>query len=151
MDHYGEIVHAEGNVWNSRYRHAAGHGYPVIRPERSGIGNYAGDRWKDGRYQAFAWKGALKFLEFTGGDLTKLAYDAKDKIIDRGRRNPCVSSGPGRRAQDALVDPYTGMAYVVRDFDGTNGSRDQLRGQDGTGAGKTGACVAGQYSPGQLR
>ena len=28
------------------------------------------------------------------------------------------------------------MAYVVRDFDGTNGSWDQLRGRDGTGAGK---------------
>ena len=54
-------------------------------------------------------------------------------------------------ARDALVDPYTGMAYVVRDFDGTNGSWDQICGRDGTGVRKeTGAGVAGEHSPGRV-
>ena len=38
--------------------------------------------------------------------------------------------------RDSLVDPVTGMAYLVKDFDGTNGSFDQLAGISGTGKGK---------------
>ena len=135
VDHYGEIVHGEGNVWNS---------VTVMRPDTDILYYDLSDLvleimpetdGKDGRYQAFAWKGALKFLEFTGGDLTKLAYDAKDKILTVDAGTHVYHLGRDG-ARDALVDPYTGMAYVVRDFDGTNGSWDQLRGRDGTGAGK---------------
>ena len=90
---------------------------------------------KDGRYQAFAWKGASKFLEFEGGDLTQITYEEKDKILTLDAGTHVYHLGRDG-ARDALVDPYTGMAYVVRDFDGTNGSWDQIRGQDGTGRGK---------------
>ena len=97
-----------------------------IKPETDG---------RDGRYQAFAWKGASKFLEFEGGDLTQITYEEKDKILTLDAGTHVYHLGRDG-ARDALVDPYTGMAYVVRDFDGTNGSWDQICGRDGTGAGK---------------
>lgn len=135
VDRYGEIVHAEGNVWNS---------VTVMRPDTDILYYDLSDLvlkitpetdGKDGRYQAFAWKGGSRFLEFTDGDLTQIAYDGKDRVLtlDAGTH---VYHLDRNGARDALVDPYTGMAYVVRDFDGTNGSWDQIRGQDGTGAGK---------------
>ena len=135
VDRYGEMIYTEGNVWNS---------VTVMRPDTDILYYDLSDLvleitpetdGKDGRYQAFAWKGALKFLEFDGGDLTKLAYDAKDKVLTVDAGTHVYHLGRDG-ARDALVDPYTGMAYVVRDFDGTNGSLDQIRGRDGTGAGK---------------
>lgn len=135
VDRYGEMIYTEGNVWNS---------VTVMRPDTDILYYDLSDLvleitpetdGKDGRYQAFAWKGALKFLEFDGGDLTKLAYDAKDKVLTVAAGTHVYHLGRDG-ARDALVDPYTGMAYVVRDFDGTNGSLDQIRGRDGTGAGK---------------
>lgn len=135
VDRYGDIIQAEGNVWNSvtvmrpdtdiLYYDLSGLTI-TITPETDG---------KDGRYQAFAWKGASKFLEFEGGDLTKIGYDSKDKVLTLDAGTHVYHLGrDGQR--DALTDPYTGMAYVVRDFDGTNGSWDQICGQQGTGAEK---------------
>ncbi len=135
VDRNGEIIQVEGNVWNS---------VTVMRPDTDILYYDLSDLrleitpetdGKDGRYQAFAWKGASKFLEFEGGDLTKITYDEKDKILIPDAGTHVYHLGRDG-ARDALVDPYTGMAYVVRDFDGTNGSWDQIRGRDGTGAGK---------------
>ena len=135
VDRYGEIIQADGNVWDS---------VTVMRPDTDILYYDLSDLsvqitpqtdGKDGRYQAFAWKGASKFLEFEGGDLTKITYDEKDKILTLDKGTHVYHLGRDG-ARDALVDPYTGMAYVVRDFDGSNGSWDQICGRDGTGAGK---------------
>ena len=135
MDRYGEIIPAEGNSWNSVtvmrpdtdiLYYDLSNLLVTITPESDG---------RDGRYQAFAWKGAFKFLEFTGGDLTKIVYDEKDKILTLDKGTHVYHLGRGGE-RDALVDPYTGMAYVVKDFDGTNGSWDQIRGRAGTGKNK---------------
>lgn len=133
-DHYGEIIEAEGYVWNA---------VTVSRPDTDILYYDLSDLdiqitpetdGRDGRYRAFAWKGASRFLEFSGGDLTKIAYDAKDHVLSVDAGTHVYHLGrEGER--DALVDPYTGMAYVVSGFDGTNGSWDQIRGKDGTGAG----------------
>ena len=81
VDRYGEIIQADGNVWDS---------VTVMRPDTDILYYDLSDLsvqitpqtdGKDGRYQAFAWKGASKFLEFEGGDLTKITYDEKDKIL----------------------------------------------------------------------
>lgn len=135
VDRFGEIIRVEGNVWDSEtvmrpdtdilYYDLSGLRLE-IKPETDG---------RDGRYQAFAWKGASKFLEFEGGDLTQITYEEKDKILTLDAGTHVYHLGRDG-ARDALVDPYTGMAYVVRDFDGTNGSWDQICGRDGTGAGK---------------
>ncbi len=135
VDRYGEIIPAEGNSWNS---------VTVMRPDTDilyyDLSNLSvtitpESDGRDGRYQAFAWNGAFKFLEFTGGDLTKIVYDEKDKILTLDKGTHVYHLGRGGE-RDALVDPYTGMAYVVKDFDGTNGSWDQIRGRAGTGKNK---------------
>lgn len=135
MDRYGDEILVEGNVWNA---------VTVLRKDTDILYYDLSDLvleiipktdGKDGRYQAFAWKGATKFLEFEGGDLTQITYDEKDKILTLGAGTHVYHLGR-EGARDALVDPHTGMAYVVRDFDGTNGSWDQIRGQDGIGNGK---------------
>ena len=68
VDRYGEIIQADGNVWDS---------VTVMRPDTDILYYDLSDLsvkitpqtdGKDGRYQAFAWKGASKFLEFEGGD-----------------------------------------------------------------------------------
>lgn len=134
-DRYGEIIQVEGNSWNS---------LTVMRPDTDILYYDLSDLTititpetdgRDGRYQAFAWKGASKFLEFAGGDLTKISYDEKDKVLTLDEGTHVYHLGRDG-ARDALVDSYTGMAYVVKDFDGSNGSWDQIRGKDGTGAGK---------------
>lgn len=76
----------------------------------------------------YAFKGGQAFLEFTGGDFTKISYDRTNKSLtgdfaafvrdDQGN----WKLGPGTRVyhldrnqnRDAMVDPYTGMAYVIR-------------------------------------
>lgn len=65
----------------------------------------------DSEHSLFAFKGGIPYLELVGGDFTKLSYSERDKVLT-------VSTGmkvyhldrDGNR--DALVDPYTGMAYV---------------------------------------
>ncbi len=128
-----EILEAEGYIWNA---------VTVSRPDTDILYYDLSDLdiqitpetdGKDGRYRAFAWKGASRFLEFSGGDLTEITYDAKDHVLHVGAGTHVYHLGKNGE-RDALVDPYTGMAYVVSGFDGTNGSWDQIRGKDGTGA-----------------
>lgn len=134
-DRYGEILEAEGYVWNA---------VTVSRPDTDILYYDLSDLeiritpetdGKDGRYRAFAWKGASRFLEFSGGDLTEITYGAKDHVLSVDAGTHVYHLGKNGE-RDALVDPYTGMAYVVSGFDGTNGSWDQIRGKDGTGAEK---------------
>lgn len=76
----------------------------------------------------YAFKGGQPYLEFVGGDLTKVSYNPTSKILEGDFAKPQWShsrqswkmgdgtfvyhlDSEGRR--DAMVDPYTGMAYVL--------------------------------------
>lgn len=82
----------------------------------------------DRELSLYAFKGGQPYLEFVGGDLTKLSYDRTNKILNGNfaalqyvskLRDWKMSEGTvvyhldrqGNR--DAMVDPYTGMAYVL--------------------------------------
>ncbi len=66
----------------------------------------------DSEYSIFAFKGGTPYLEFVGGDFTKIRYSAKDKVLEVGEGTLVYHlDRDGNR--DALVDPYTGMAYVL--------------------------------------
>lgn len=65
----------------------------------------------DTDHSLFVFKGGIAYLELAGGDFTKIAYSANDKVltVDSGTK---VYHLDQDGARDALVDPYTGMAYV---------------------------------------
>ncbi len=65
----------------------------------------------DTEHSLFAFKAAQPFLEFTGGDFTKLRYIGEDKrlAVDDGTLVYHLDRDGNR---DCLIDPYTGMAYV---------------------------------------
>lgn len=66
----------------------------------------------DTEHSIFAFKGGTPYLEFVGGDFTKIHYSSKDKVLEVGEGTLVYHlDRDGNR--DALVDPYTGMAYVV--------------------------------------
>lgn len=72
----------------------------------------------DTEHSIFAFRGSTAYLEFVGGDFTKIQYSSKDKILDVGE-GTLVYHLDRDGSRDALVDPYTGMAYVVEmDADG---------------------------------
>jgi len=66
----------------------------------------------DSEYSIYGYRGGVKYLEFVGGDLTALSYSATNKTftVDPATKVYHID-GDGNR--DALVDPYTGMAYVL--------------------------------------
>ncbi len=66
----------------------------------------------DTDHSLFAFKGGIPFLEFVGGDFTKLGYSSRDKLLTVDKETLVYHvDRDGNR--DSLVDPYTGMAYVV--------------------------------------
>ena len=65
----------------------------------------------DTEHSLFAFRGGIAFLEFVGGDFTKLSYSAVNKVLTVGEGTKVYHlNREGNR--DCLVDPYTGMAYV---------------------------------------
>lgn len=83
---------------------------------------------KDEEGTLFAFKGGKPYLEFSGGDLTKLSYHPVDKVLKGTFATPCriTKTGEWKMGEgtlvyhldsygnrDSLVDPQTGMAYVV--------------------------------------
>ena len=85
-------------------------------------------RKSDREPSIYAFKGGQAYLEFAGGDLRKLSYNSVSKILEgdfarmewkNSRHTWKMGEGTrvyhldaeGRR--DAMVDPYTGMAYVL--------------------------------------
>lgn len=65
----------------------------------------------DREHSIFAFKGGVPYLELTGGDFTEMSYKPGDKIFTMpGEALLYHVDKDGNR--DALVDPYTGMAYV---------------------------------------
>ncbi|MCI8659294.1 MAG: hypothetical protein HFG54_03445 [Lachnospiraceae bacterium] len=66
----------------------------------------------DTDHSLFAFKGGIPFLEFVGGDFTKLGYSSADKILKVDEKT-LVYHLDKNGNRDCLVDPYTGMAYVV--------------------------------------
>lgn len=82
----------------------------------------------DGQGTLFAFKGGKPYLEFSGGDLTKLSYHPVDKVLKGTFAVPyrITKTGEWKMGKgtliyhldshgnrDSLVDPETGMAYVV--------------------------------------
>ena len=66
----------------------------------------------DTEYSIFAFKGGIPYLEFVGGDFTRIQYSRTNKILEVGAGTVIYHlDRDGNR--DALVDPYTGMAYIV--------------------------------------
>lgn len=83
---------------------------------------------EDGERTLFAFKGGKPYLEFSGGDLTKLSYHPVDKVLKGAFAVPrrITKTGEWKMGEgtlvyhldshgnrDSLVDPETGMAYVV--------------------------------------
>lgn len=69
----------------------------------------------DTEHSIYAFKGGSPYLEFVGGDFTKIIYSAKDKSIMVGADTQIYHiDRDGNR--DALVDPHTGMAYVTETY-----------------------------------
>lgn len=66
----------------------------------------------DTEHSLFAFKGGIPFLEFVGGDFTKLAYVSGDKRL-KVDDETLVYHLDREGNRDSLVDPYTGMAYVL--------------------------------------
>lgn len=65
----------------------------------------------DTEHSIFAFKGGTPYLEFVGGDFTKIKYSPSGKTLEVGEGTQIYHlDRDGNR--DALVDPYTGMAYV---------------------------------------
>ena len=135
----GDPIMAEGNVWNAvtvkrgdtdilyydldsltvteRARvdgETVVYGYdresnrvPIYQAEA----DKANHRKTDSGHTIFAFKGGTPYLEFEGGDFTKISYSARDKSLTVGEGTKVYHlDRDGNR--DALVDPYTGMAYV---------------------------------------
>lgn len=66
----------------------------------------------DTEHSIYAFRGGVPYLEFTGGDFTRISYNRKDKIITTGP-DTSVYHLDRQGNRDALVDPHTGMAYVT--------------------------------------
>lgn len=71
----------------------------------------------DTELSIFAFKGGVPYLEFVGGDFTKIVYSQKDKSFTVDPETVIYHiDRDGNR--DAEVDPHTGMAYVRQQFEG---------------------------------
>lgn len=74
----------------------------------------------DTEHSIFAFKGGMPYLEFVGGDFTRISYSPVDKVLEVGVGTLVYHlDRDGNR--DSLVDPYTGMAYVNAGFPGREG------------------------------
>ena len=70
----------------------------------------------DTEFSLYALKNGVPYLEFTGGDFTKISYSAGDKTITTDPETKVYHlDGDGNR--DSLVDPMTGMAYVTEMYE----------------------------------
>ncbi len=68
----------------------------------------------DREHSIFAFKGGIPYLELTGDDFTGMSYDASDHILTLPSRAVVYHlDRDGNR--DAMVDPITGMAYVMEE------------------------------------
>lgn len=68
----------------------------------------------DAELSVYVFRKGLLYLELAGGDFTKIRYDRKNKILVLGEGTR-VYHLDRDGSRDALVDPYTGMAYVRSD------------------------------------
>ena len=74
----------------------------------------------DREVSIFAFRGSEPVFEIAGGDLTKASYNAAEKflLVDR---NSVVYHLDTDGNRDAMVDPKTGMAYVIEACDDGHG------------------------------
>ena len=74
----------------------------------------------DAPISIIAFKGGVPFLEISGGDLTKVKYSSLNKTLSVDPDTVIYHlDEDGNR--DAMVDPYTGMAYVTETCDDGKG------------------------------
>ena len=74
----------------------------------------------DREVSIFAFRGSEPVFEIAGGDLTKASYNAAEKflLVDEGSVVYHLDTDGNR---DAMVDPKTGMAYVIEACDDGHG------------------------------
>lgn len=65
----------------------------------------------------YAFRGGVPYLEFVGGDFRKIRYSSRNKVITTDPETRIYHLDQDG-CRDALVDPYTGMAYVTEIVDG---------------------------------
>lgn len=71
----------------------------------------------DSEHAIYVFKGRVPYLEITGGDFTEIKYSRNDKTLEVGAGTVIYHlDRDGNR--DALVDPYTGMAYTTETVPG---------------------------------
>ncbi len=68
----------------------------------------------DTEFSVFAFRGGVPYLEFVGGNLSKLNYSPVDKVLTVDEATKVYHLDP-EGSRDALVDPYTGMAYAMEE------------------------------------
>lgn len=149
VDQYGDPVYADGFVWSAMTLKR--HDTDILYYDLDSL-DVMVTEWVDGRnilygydrnhrkvpveqiesdkdninrtdteHSLFAFRGGVPYLEFAGGDFTRISYNRKDKIITVGQgTNVYHLDRDGNR--DALVDPYTGMAYVTENFTDSSGN-----------------------------
>ena len=93
----------------------------------------------DQEYSIFVFQGGAPYLEIAGGDFTKISYSSMEKQFTGGfaklkrDTNGNYTFGEGAVLyhldrdgnRDSLVDPDTGMAYVLEETKGAGGKRKQ--------------------------
>lgn len=91
----------------------------------------------DREHAVYAFKGGQAVLEFVGGDFTKLSYDKSNKLLSGDfARLERVNDGLYRMGKgtvvyhldekgnrDAMVEPHTGMAFVLEAVTDKSGAR----------------------------
>lgn len=99
----------------------------------------ANHRKTDQEFSIFVFQGGIPYLEIAGGDFTKLSYSSMEKQFTgefatlKRDINGNYTFGEGtvlyhldrEGNRDSLVDPDTGMAYVLEETEGTGGGKKQ--------------------------
>ena len=104
-----ETVDGETVVYGYDRNH---HKVPILQAESDRL-NY---QKTDAEHSLTVFKDGSPYLEIAGGDFTKLHYDQKNKLLEVGEQT-LVYHLDRDGSRDALVDPYTGMAYVEETAD----------------------------------
>ncbi len=112
-----------------RYGYLKTHeGFPLYQMEE----DKANEKLTDQYFSIYAFQNGIPYLELTGGDFLQISYSASDKRLTGGFSRPVidgqgnVSFSQGVRIyhldaegnRDSMVDPDTGMAYVVEQTQG---------------------------------
>ena len=80
----------------------------------------------DNEFSIYAFKGGVPYLEFVGGDFSHITYSSVNKTLSVDA-DTIVYHIDEDGNRDAMVDPYTGMAYLIEEVpDGAGGTMQQF-------------------------